>query len=205
MKKNKKIVAALVLAAGSSTRMGANKLLADFNGRPMIVQTVAQIEASQVNQIVVVTGHQAAKIEAALRGEPVSFTHNPDYVLGLSTSLRVGVAALIGKADAILVCLGDMPLIDPADINKMIDALDYANEKSVVVPIYAGQMGNPVLWAAKHIQALMACEGDRGARGLLEKLKNETAKIEIGNPRVVLDADTPEGLAKLRAIANSEN
>ena len=196
-------VAALVLAAGSSTRMGSNKLLADLNGAPMIAQTVKRIAASSIDKIMVVTGHQSEDIQAALAQQNVSFVHNPHYPDGMAISLRVGVAALQNSCDAILVCLGDMPLIDPRDINRMIAAFSPPDHRSIVVPVHERRFGNPVLWGAEHFAALMACEGDRGARGLLEKLKDEAVEVPIENQSVVLDADTPEALAVIRSIAGS--
>ena len=196
-------VAALILAAGSSTRMGSNKLLAELNGAPMIAQTVKRVAASGVASVTVVTGYQAEKIESALEDFKIQKIHNPNFVDGLASSLQVGVAALQSSCDAILVCLGDMPLIDPRDINRMIAAFSPSDQRSIVVPVHERRFGNPVLWGVEHFAALMACEGDRGARGLLEKLKDEALEVLIENQSVVLDADTPEALAVIRSIANS--
>ncbi len=198
-------IAALVLAAGSSTRMGSNKLLADLHGVPMIAQTVKRIAASHVEMITVVTGHQSAEIEKALKDQKVSLVHNPHYAQGLATSLRAGVAALKNSCDAILVCLGDMPLIDARDVNRMIAAFNPTENRSIVVPVHERTFGNPVLWGAEHFQALLDCQGDRGARGLLEKLRDDVVEIAIDNQSVILDADTPEALVIIRSIASSAN
>jgi molybdenum cofactor cytidylyltransferase len=194
-------VSALVLAAGTSSRMGSNKLLADFHGRPMVAHTVSRIAASAVETISVVTGNQAELIEKALSGNDVSFIHNPHFSEGLATSLRAGVAALMNDCDAILVCLGDMPLIDPKDINRMIAAFNAAEHRSIVVPVHGRSYGNPVLWGAEHFSSLLACEGDRGARGLLEKLGEEVVDVVVENAGVMLDADTPEALNVLRDLS----
>ena len=196
-------IAALVLAAGTSSRMGSNKLLADLNGVPMIAATVQRISASAVESVYVVTGHQAEEITATLIGHKVHTLHNANFADGLATSLRLGVAALKESYDAILVCLGDMPLIDPRDINRMIAGFNPTEHRSIVVPVHERRFGNPVLWGAEHFNALLACEGDRGARGLLESLKDEAVEIPIENPGVVLDADTPEALAVIRSIVSS--
>jgi molybdenum cofactor cytidylyltransferase len=193
-------VAALILAAGSSTRMGSNKLLQDIHGEPMIARTVKRVAASSIQSVAVVVGHQAEDIKAALAGTESSFVYNADYATGLSSSLRVGVAHLQKSCDAILVCLGDMPLIDPRDIDRMIAAFNPTENRSIVVPVHGRTFGNPVLWGAEHFAALMACEGDRGARGLLEKLKDDAVEIPVEHAGVVLDADTPEALAVIRSI-----
>ena len=197
------LIAAVVLAAGASTRMGSNKLLADFNGRTMVAQTVDRVKQSTIKDILVITGHQAGDVRFALSGRDIVFAHNENFSQGLSTSLRVGVSAMRDQCDALLVCLGDMPLVDPKDIDRMIAAFNPVENRSIVVPVMGRRFGNPVLWGAEHFNALMACEGDRGARALLENLKNDVIEIEVNNQGVLLDADTPEALAALRSIANS--
>lgn len=194
-------VVALVLAAGSSTRMGSNKLLADIHGQPMIARTVQQIAGSSVEKIMVVTGHQSAEVERALQAHHVELVHNPDFAVGLSASLKVGVAAVQNSCDAILVCLGDMPLVDARDINRMIAAFNADENRNIVVPVHGSKFGNPVLWGAAHFAALMQCEGDRGARGLLENLRDALVEISVENAGVALDADTPEALALIKSIA----
>jgi molybdenum cofactor cytidylyltransferase len=191
-------IAALVLAAGTSTRMGSNKLLADLHGKPMIAQTVARIKASAVDSIWVVTGNQVQLIERALTDHDVSFVNNPHFADGLATSLRAGVAALMDDCDAILVCLGDMPLIDPRDLNRLIAAFSVAEHRSIVVPVHGQSFGNPVLWGAEHFSSLLACEGDRGARGLIDKLRDQVVEVYVDHDGVFRDADTPEALDAMR-------
>ena len=159
------------------------------------------MKKSSIEDVLVITGHQADDVRSALAGSDVSFAHNPKFTEGLSTSLRVGIAAMQDEYDAILVCLGDMPLIDPQDIDRMIAAFNPLEHRSIVVPVHGRRFGNPVLWGAEHYDALMACEGDRGARGLLESLKNDIVEIDVTNQGVLLDADTPEALAVLKSIS----
>ena len=106
-------IAALVLAAGRSTRMGAiNKLIAEIGGKPLVRIAAEQALASRASPVIVVTGHQHEQVEAALAGLPVKLVHNPDYTEGLGTSLKVGIAAVPEDADGAIVCLGDMPQVD---------------------------------------------------------------------------------------------
>jgi molybdenum cofactor cytidylyltransferase len=191
-------VTAIVLAAGTSSRMGSNKLLADFRGRSMIVATLQQIRQSAVDEIVLVLGHEAGKFDAIADHEPVSkFIRNPDYEQGIASSIRRGVEAA-GEADAVLICLGDMPLVKPLTIDRLIAAFNPTEHRSIIAPTYKGQYGNPVLWGREHFAKLMALEGDKGGRSLITDLKSEAVEIAVDDPGILADADTPEALAEMR-------
>jgi molybdenum cofactor cytidylyltransferase len=169
--------------------------MAPLNGEPMIAATVKNLKSAAVDCIVVVTGHAHAAVEAALKHFDVTFAHNPDFASGLSSSLRVGVLAA-GEADAIVVCLGDMPRVTAETVDRMIAAFNPTEHRSIIVPSHKGQFGNPVLWGAEHFSQLKSLEGDKGARMLLASLKDEVTEIETDDG-VLLDADTPEALARL--------
>src|SRR4029077_11233484 len=137
-------VAAIVLAAGRSTRMGGpNKLLAEIGGKPLVRIAAEQALASRARPVVVVTGHQRNEVAAALKGLQVTLAHNPDFAEGLSGSLKVGIAALPAEVDGAIVCLGDMPQVDAALIERLIAAFDPEKGALVVVPTIAGKRGNP--------------------------------------------------------------
>jgi molybdenum cofactor cytidylyltransferase len=191
-------VVAIVLAAGSSTRMGSNKMLAVYQGKPIIRATAETIFASGVDDVVVVTGHQNGEVEAALQGLKLRTVHNPNHAEGMSTSLRAGVQAA-GTADAVIVCLGDMPRVGAQVINRMIAAFNPTEHRNIIVPVHKGQWGNPVLWGAEHFDMLRSLEGDKGARALIQQFKSEAVEITVEDPGVLMDADTPEALAKLNA------
>jgi molybdenum cofactor cytidylyltransferase len=193
-------VVAVVLAAGKSSRMGSNKMLVDFQGEPMLRRTVRNLRASAVDDIVVVTGHEAAAAVAALGDLDFRSVHNPSYADGLSSSLRVGVEAA-GQADALIVCLGDMPRVSAQTIDRMIAAFNPTEHRSIVVPVHQGQFGNPVLWGSEHFARLKAMKGDRGARSLIGDMKSEATEIEADDG-VLLDADTPDALAAIRSTAS---
>ena len=106
-------IAAVILAAGRSTRMGGpNKLLAEIGGKPLVRIAAEEALASRARPVIVVTGHQRDKVEAALEGLDVQRVHNPDFAEGLSTSLKAGLAAVPDDVDGAIVCLGDMPQVD---------------------------------------------------------------------------------------------
>ncbi len=193
-------IAAVVLAAGLSSRMGSNKLLADLGGKPLLAKTVEQVKASGVDQVVVVTGHQADSVAAALVDAQVRFIHNPHYAEGLATSVRAGVAA-VQDFDAAFICLGDMPLLRADDLRRMMAAFEKAEGRSVIAPARGRKLGNPVLWGQEHFVGLMALEGDRGARGLLEAMRDQVVEIAVEHDGIMQDADTPEGLAVVRRLS----
>jgi molybdenum cofactor cytidylyltransferase len=193
-------VVAVVLAAGSSRRMGSNKMLATYQGKPMLRATAETILASGVDDVVVVTGHQNGEVEATLQGLKLRTVHNAKYAEGMSTSLRMGVQAA-GTADAVIVCLGDMPRVSAQVINRMIAAFNPTEHRNIIVPVHKGQWGNPVLWGAEHFDMLRSLEGDKGARALIQQFKSEAVEIIVENAGVLMDADTPEALAELNARA----
>jgi molybdenum cofactor cytidylyltransferase len=193
-------IAALVLGAGRSSRMGGpNKLLAEIGGRPLIRIVVDAVLASRARPIVVVTGHQRERVEAALAGLPVSFAHNPHFADGLGTSLKIGVAALPADVDGVIVCLGDMPQVDAGLIDRLIGALDPDSGALVVVPTIDGKRGNPVVWSRRFFADLMAVEGDVGARYLIGRYPEAVVEVPLAGNAALTDVDTPEAFAAVKA------
>ena len=193
-------VAALVLAAGRSTRMGAvNKMLAEIGGRPLVRIAAEQAVASNAQPVIVVTGHEREKVEAALKDLPVRFAHNRDYAEGLGTSLKVGIAAVPDEADAAIVCLGDMPQVDATLINRLIAAFDPERGALVVVPSIDGRRGNPVVWSRRFFHDLMAIQGDVGARHLIGNYAEVVVEVPVAGEAALTDVDTPESLLAVKA------
>ena len=136
--------------------MGAiNKLIAEIGGKPLVRIAAEQALASRAAPVIVVTGHEREKVEAALDGLPVRLVHNPDYAEGLGTSLKAGIAAVPADVDGAIVCLGDMPQVSAALIDKLIAAFDPESGALVVVPSIEGRRGNPVLWSRRFFPDLM--------------------------------------------------
>jgi molybdenum cofactor cytidylyltransferase len=192
-------IGVVVLAAGRATRMGANKLLAELGGEPILRHVVRAALASPARPVVVVTGNQAAEVEAALAGLEVTFVHNPAFAEGMSTSLRAGIAALAAReVDGALVCLGDMPRVTAGHLAAVMAAFDPARGAAIVVPTCARKRGNPVLWGRRFFAEMAALGGDVGARALLERHADQVATVALEDPAILLDVDTPEALAALR-------
>jgi molybdenum cofactor cytidylyltransferase len=195
-------IAAVVLAAGRSSRMGGpNKLTAEIGGRPMARIAVEQALASRARPVVVVTGHQREQVEAALAGLDVSCVHNPDFAEGLSTSLKAGLAALPPDVDGALVCLADMPQVGHALLDRLIDNFDPDQGALVVLPTIGGKRGNPVLWSRRFFSDLMALQGDVGARHLIGRFAEAVREVPVEGEAAFTDVDTPEALALARANA----
>lgn len=185
-------VAALILAAGLSSRMGGgNKLLAEIGGRPLVRIAVEAALASKAAKVSVVTGHMADEISRALSGLDVSLVHNPNYAQGLSTSLKAGVESVAGDIDGVLVLLADMPAIGREAIDSLIAA--FYPGLAIVVPTFEGKRGNPVLWPSRHFGALAAVTGDKGARDLIALYPGELVEVEIGKA-AAFDLDTRQAL-----------
>ncbi len=193
-------VAGVVLAAGRSTRMGGpNKLLEIVEGRPLVRHAVEAALGAALAEVVVVTGHQGASVKEALDGLPVRFATNLRYTEGLSTSLRAGLKALPDSVDGAVVLLGDMPRVTSALVTRLVAAFDPASGAHVVAPTREGRRGNPVLWGRRFFSELARIEGDVGGRHLLGVHGEAVREVAVEDSGALLDVDTPEALAALRA------
>ncbi len=192
-------IAAVVLAAGTSSRMGSNKLLAELRGRPLIRHAVEVALASTARPVIVVTGKDANEVQAALNGLDVRFRHNGNFAQGLSTSLKTGIATVPADSDAAIVMLGDMPGVTPALLDRMIAAFDPAEDRAICVATRHGKQGNPVLWARRFFSEMERIEGDIGAKALIGAYGELVCEVEAEDDAPLTDIDTPEALAAYRA------
>jgi molybdenum cofactor cytidylyltransferase len=192
-------VAAVILAAGRSTRMGGpNKLLAELGGKPLVRIVAEQALASKAQGVVVVTGHQADQVERVLQGLKVTFVRNPDFAEGLASSVKAGIAAVPQGADGAVICLGDMPLISAHLIDRLIEAFAPDRGNLIAVPVSDGRRGNPVLWSRRFFNELMTLDGDIGARHLIAKHSEAVAEVPVEGFEAFLDIDTPQALEAAR-------
>jgi molybdenum cofactor cytidylyltransferase len=198
-------IAAIVLAAGRSSRMGAaNKLLTAIDGTPMVRRAVEAATDSHAKPVIVVTGNEQGKVQAALRSSKVTFVHNPRFADGMSTSLQAGLAALPANVDGALVCLGDMPLVSAAALDRLIAAFDPLEGRAICVPTWNGKRGNPVLWDRRFFAAMADIAGDVGAKHLIGEHADLVAEVAMSDDAVLTDIDTPEALAALRQVSTKE-
>ncbi len=197
-------VAALVLAAGRSTRMGGpNKLLADANGEPLVVHAVKAALASQAVEIVVVLGHMEDQVRPTIeKAVPpksrLRFVTNPDFAEGLSTSVKTGIGALGANIDAAIVQLGDMPGVGAPLLDRLIAAFSPVEGRTICVPTVGGKRGNPVLWARRFFPEMAKLSGDSGAKHLIGEHADLVCEVEMAGEAAITDIDTPEALAAWR-------
>jgi molybdenum cofactor cytidylyltransferase len=190
-------VAAVILAAGKASRMregGAHKLLAEFDGEPLVRRTAKTALAADASSVIVVTGHRRSEIMAALSGLDVTAVENPDYASGMASSLISGFSARAARdADGVLVMLADMPGVKSDDLNLLIAAFRSASGRAIVRAVSRGKRGNPVILPKSLADAVMRLEGDIGARHIIETSGLPIIDTDIGDA-AHLDVDTPEAV-----------
>lgn len=188
-------IGAVLLAAGLSRRAGpVNKLLTSIDGTAIVRRSLSQLVASKCDPIIVVTGHQAEKIENALVKEPVTFVYNHAYPEGMAASIRSGIAALPSDVDAGFIVLGDMPHIRVETYKALIGAFDPNLGHEICVPIFKGKYGNPVLFGRRFFNELAAQQGDKGGKSVLKKRHEFVIEVDVDDPGIQLDYDTVQGL-----------
>ena len=181
-------VTAILLAAGSSRRMGErNKLLLPWHGRT-IVETVADaLVTGGCEEVVAVLGHQSEAVATALGDRPLRTTHNPRHAEGLASSIAAGVAAAPRADGGYLIALGDMPGLQAATVTALRLAFSAAGAEAIVVPVTGGRRGNPVVFSHRYAAELRQLEGDVGARSLLTRHREQVVELELSDAGIFTD------------------
>lgn len=182
--------AAIVLAAGRSSRMGSHKLLLPLGGRPLVQRAVGAALASQAHPVLVVLGYAAEQVRAALPGGRYSIIENPRYADGMATSLRAGIAALQEEVMGVVVLLADQPLLTSAHVNLLLAAAE-TSPGTPVAASFGGRRGNPVYFPRALFHELAAVEGDEGGRSVLARHLSELRLVELEPVEAALDVDQP--------------
>ncbi len=191
------VIGGILLAAGSSRRMGeGNKLLIEMDGEPLVRRAARAMLDGGIADLVVVTGHQHDDVVAALDGLAVTFAHNPDFAAGQAGSVAAGMAALPGTVSGALIALGDMPFIAADLVAEMIR--DHSglgdHETRISFPVHEGRRGNPVLWGRGFFDALARLSGDMGGRRVLSENPAAVNSISWHDDSIHRDIDTPRDL-----------
>ena len=195
------MISAVILAAGESRRMGKqNKLLLPVGGEALLVKLVKSVCDSDVGQVLVVIGHEAEKIRRELNNFPISFVSNPNFSEGMTTSIKFGVKEVSPDSDGFLICLADMPFINTSEISKLIHAYvqnRIKEERLIVVPVFKGQRGNPVLFSSEFRNDILEHEKEFGCKEVIMNNSESVEEIEMDDENMLLDVDTLEDYQRL--------
>jgi molybdenum cofactor cytidylyltransferase len=192
------VIGAVLLAAGSGSRIGHRpKCLLELGGVPLIHRQLIALSGAGVDEVVVVLGHHAGLVEPVVQGFPVTLVRNPHPDDGQVSSQRLGLAALAGRLDAVIVALADQPLISAQDITALIGAWKKRPEGAqVVFPQVAGERGNPVIFGAEVREQILAGQANLGCRQWQEAHPAAVAPFVTDNRRYRVDIDTPEDVER---------
>jgi molybdenum cofactor cytidylyltransferase len=196
-------IAAIVLAAGSSRRFGPdNKLLADVGGKPLLLRVVDPLVACGLSPIVVVTGHERERVEAALTGMPVRLVHNERHLQGMGGSVAVGAASVDPGAAGVLITPGDTPSLAVALVLDLLSVFGAEEGRKIVYPVTTrGAQRNPVVWPARFLPDLMCLDGDAGAKALISRYAADAVAVSVIDDSSLIDIDGIEDLERWRATA----
>jgi molybdenum cofactor cytidylyltransferase len=191
----------LILAAGQSSRMGdRHKLLEDLNGRPVIRHVVEHASASHLDRILLVSGYRAA--EVCVAAGTVESLYNPDYENGLSSSLKIGLAAIKEDCAGAFILLGDMPFVPADTIDRMIEAINTAPACVALVPVVEGEWAHPVVIKSELFAEIMSLSGDKGARAILKAHQDRVLLWPVNDRSLLIDLDTPDALQLARQTSD---
>ncbi len=191
------VLAAIVLAAGKSSRMGANKMLLPLNGHPLVWRAVQTACASSADVVLVVLGNDAERVAAALPPGRYQRVDNPRFADGLSTSLQTGLDALPGNVDGALILLADMPFTASATVEALLAAAREAPER-IAAMNQGGRPTPPVYWPRALFAELQSIQGDEGGRSLLMRSPAAVQLVAMAQPDEALDVDAPEDYQRIK-------
>jgi molybdenum cofactor cytidylyltransferase len=201
-KSTKSRVSAVILAAGTSSRMGTPKQLLPIEPgaeETLLGRVIENVRRSHAQEIVVVLGHAAEEIRKRVPLEGARVVVNEDYRQGMGTSLRAGLAAVDPRSEAALIVLADQPFIRPATLDRLIEQYE-ANRPQIAIPVYRGFRGNPVLLDRSVFPEVMELQGDIGCRAIFGSHLENILKVPVEDPGILADIDETADLEKLRAI-----
>lgn len=184
------MMCAVVLGAGASTRMGVQKLLLPWAGRTVIEHIVDQLLASVIDHVLVVTGHDHQRLDRILAHSPVALLYNDQHAEGMLSSVRCGLKALPEACTGVLVALGDQPALKVSTVNLLLER--YRQHPKIIVPVYQGQRGHPLVFSPAYVQEILTQYDDTGLRALLKTYEEDILEVAIDSPDILWDLDTPE-------------
>jgi len=185
------MISAIVLAAGTSSRMGSkNKLLLPFKGSTFIEHIVSQLLKSTIDRVIVVLGHEKDTIKKVLTQKEVVFTINSNYKSGMTSSIQTGIKATSKNTDGYLICLSDMPFLTTSDYNKILASI--SGNKEIILPFYKNLKGNPVYFSKGFREEILTHPAPEGCKGIVQNNKNFLIKVPFESTHILKDVDTEE-------------
>jgi molybdenum cofactor cytidylyltransferase len=184
------MIAAVILAAGRSRRMGTQKLLLPYGGSTVIGHVAREVLRGPVDRVVVVAGQDAGAIAQALAERPLEMVHNPDPEGDMLSSVRCGLRALPTDTEGVLVVLGDQPAITADLVARLVTAFR-TGDRGIVVPVHDGRRGHPLVFSARYAEELLSSHGDTGLRGLLQAHPEDVLELVVDDASVLSDMDVP--------------
>ncbi len=199
--------AAIILAAGLSSRMGtSNKLLLKHNGLSLLQHCVSAVKNSGIGEVLVVLGHDRANTETELAAMDVQHVFNEQYATGQMSSVQLGLQALSGHKKATLICLSDQPMIDATHLRKLMWAFENKPaDKEIVIPTYQSKRGNPVVLSASVRERVLEQGGNPGCRQYIDKNPALVSRVSFNDAAFVFDIDTPDEYAALNDATSARN
>ena len=188
----------IVLAAGAARRMGGRaKGLIERDGVPLVRRAARALLEAGVDDVVVVTGHEAAAVGAALAGLPARTVHNAGYATGRTGSLRAGLAVLPATCATVVVALADQPLLESDDVARLLEAFAGRGAARAIAPRCAGQRGNPVVVESAVCRTILADAADVGIRQWMDAHPSQVAWVDADNDHYCVDVDEPQDLERI--------
>jgi molybdenum cofactor cytidylyltransferase len=185
------MLSAIILAAGESKRMGKPKQLMPLGKSTLLEQAIDNLLNSSVDETIVVLGHKAEEITDKIVNKPVKVVINPDYQQGMSTSIVAGLIMVDPRSQAVMLALGDQPLVTSLTINQLIEAFN-KNRKGIAVPTYRGRRGHPIIFDIKYKAELFKLKGDIGGREIIQNHPKDVFMVAVDSESVISDIDTQE-------------
>lgn len=190
------MLSAILLAAGESKRMGEPKQLMPLGSSTILEQAIDNLLNSAVDEVIVVLGHRAEEMIKTIAAKPVKIIANPNYRQGMSTSIITGLILVDSQAQAVMLALGDQPLVDSPTINRLIEGF-YSHDKGIAIPTYQGRRGHPIIFAIKYKPKLLELEGDIGGRGITQDHPDDVLEVAVDSESVIADIDTRDDYRSL--------
>jgi molybdenum cofactor cytidylyltransferase len=190
------MISAILLAAGESNRIGQPKQLMPFGRSTILERTIDNLLNSAVSETIVVLGYRNEEIRQTISGKPVKIAINPDYQQGMSASIIAGLKQVDKRARAVLIALGDQPFVDSQTITSLVEAF-IANKRGIIIPVYQGRRGNPVIFAVRYKGELLNLKGDVGGREIIKRHPDDVLEVTVNCEGVLLDIDTAENYTSI--------